>query len=105
MHTWIVTNTSFTYEALKYSNCVGIKLTSWNYPKKESLSQLIVQFHLYPITAITSLTRKQKHLFIKKGFTLAKDVEKNITVLKNAGFSESEIKKLIKECTLLCDTN
>ncbi|HJZ22858.1 MAG TPA: restriction endonuclease [Candidatus Babeliales bacterium] len=101
-HTWVVTNTTFTYEALKYSNCVGIKLTSWDYPKEENLAQLIVKFKLYPITAIISLTSAQKKLFIKEGFTLAKDVEKNRDILKKSGMSDSEISGLIQECNLLC---
>jgi len=74
-HTWIVTNTSFTYEALKYSNCTGITLTSWDYPKTENLAHLIVKFNLYPVTALTSLTHHQKLLCIQEGFILAKDIE------------------------------
>jgi len=102
-HTWIVTNTSFTYEALKYSNCTGIKLTSWDYPITENLAQLIVKFKLYPITVIPSLTNQQKYLFINEGFILAKDIKKNLHILQKAGLNDSEIKKLIQECELICD--
>ncbi len=102
MHTWIVTNTSFTYEAIKYSNCIGIKLTSWNYPENENLAQLIVRLELYPVTVIASLSGKQKNLFIQSGFVLAKDVESNVHVLKQAGLTDSEIELLIKECKLIC---
>lgn len=100
--TWIVTNTSFTYEALKYSNCIGITLTSWDYPKTENLAHLIVKFNLYPVTALTSLTNTQKQLCIQEGFTLAKDVEKNIGVLKKIGLNNAEIKKVIEHCTFAC---
>lgn len=105
MHTWIVTNTSFTYEALKYSNCIGIKLTSWDYPQTENLAHLIVKFNLYPVTALTSLTHKQKSLCIQEGFILAKDIEKNIPILKKIGLDDSEIQKIIDHCTFICKAN
>lgn len=104
-HTWIITNTSFTYEALKYSNCIGITLTSWDYPKTENLAHLIVKFNLYPVTALTSLTHKQKILCIQEGFLLAKDVEKNIPVLRKIGLADSEIQKIVQTCTFTCKTN
>ena len=104
-NTWIVTNTSFTYEALKYSNCIGITLTGWDYPKTENLAHLIVKYNLYPVTALTSLTSDQKRLCIEEGFTLAKDVEKNIGVLKKIGLSDFEIQKVIDHCTFACNTH
>ncbi len=102
-HTWIVTNTSFTYEAIKYSNCTGITLTSWDYPKTENLAHLIVKFNLYPITALTSLTHHQKYLCIQEGLMLAKDVEKNIPILKKIGLKDSEIHRIIQHCNFACD--
>jgi hypothetical protein len=102
MHTWIVTNTKFTYEAIKYSNCIGIQLTSWNYPKEENLAQLITKFALYPVTAIASLSKKQKFVFIENGFVLAKDIGNNIDLLKKSGMKDVEIQKLVKECKLIC---
>jgi hypothetical protein len=102
MHTWIFTNTSFTYEAIKYSNCIGIRLTSWDYPKDDNLAQLIVKLDLYPVTAIASLSKKRRYLLVKNGFFLARDVEKNIDLLKKSGMNNAEIEALIKECTLLC---
>ena len=100
--TWVVTNTSFTYEALKYSNCIGIPLTGWDYPETENLAHLIVKYNLYPVTALTSLTSEQKRRCIQEGFTLAKDVEKNITVLKKVGLSDSQIQKIEQHCIFAC---
>lgn len=102
-HTWIITNTAFTYEALKYSNCAGMTSTDWYYPQTENLAVLIVKFKLYPITAVTSLTSRQKQLLIQEGITLAKDVKNNVQLLKNSGISDAKIKKIIHECALLCD--
>ena len=38
---WIVTNTRFTENAIKYGNGVGLKLIGWDYPKKGSLKERI----------------------------------------------------------------
>ncbi len=101
--TWVVTNTSFTYEALKYSNCIGITVTSWDYPETENLAHLIVKYNLYPVTALTSLTSAQKLSCIQEGFMLAKDVEKNIPVLKKIGLNDAEIQKVLQHCTFACN--
>src|SRR5690606_23746411 len=95
----------FTYEALKYGNCIGIQLTSWNYPKEKNLAQLIIKHKMYPITALTTLKRHQKKLFIESGLVLAKDIKKNSNLLKKGGLKPSEISKLIDQCTLLCGKN
>lgn len=79
---FLVTNTSFTMEAIKFGNCKKINLMSWNYPGEKSLSYLIDKFGLHPITALTSLTRKQKHFLVNNGLVLCRDAYKNIDLFK-----------------------
>lgn len=57
---WIVTNTRFSTDAIKYSECQNIKLTSWGYPKNEGIMDLIEKTNLHPITIIDTLTRDDK---------------------------------------------
>ena len=38
---FLVTNTKFTSEAIKYGECAGIKMLSWGYPKGKALLELI----------------------------------------------------------------
>ncbi|MFZ5954239.1 MAG: ATP cone domain-containing protein [Candidatus Dependentiae bacterium] len=102
-HPWIITNTKFTYESLKYGSCKQMKLVSWNYPKEKSLARLIDNYGLYPITTLISLTLKQKKFLIEHGFVLCKDVKKNITLLKSAGIKGDNLNQIIKECELICD--
>jgi len=99
---WVVTNTRFTSKAIKYAECMNIKLLGWKYPENQGIAQLIDSIGLYPITALTSLTQQQKHAFIREGFVLCRDASKNIELLKNLKFSSKQIKKLVKEAETVC---
>lgn len=102
-HALIATNTKFTTQAIQYAECTGLKLLGWAYPGKESLPYLIDQFQLHPITAVTSLSRSQKRACIKNGLVLCNDAPQHTALFKQLGFSDTEIKKLISECTLICN--
>ncbi len=100
---WIVTNTQFTTEAIKYATCKKIRLLSWAYPKGKGLAATIDKLGLHPITALTSLTKLQKKLFLKDGLVLCRDIRKHIELLKRLGYSPRTIEKLIEESEAVCN--
>lgn len=57
---WVVTNTKFTTEAIKYGVCMNINLLGWKYPFDQGIAELIDSLGLHPITALTTLTPAQK---------------------------------------------
>ncbi|MEW6600378.1 MAG: restriction endonuclease [Nitrospirota bacterium] len=73
---WIVTNTRFTEDAVKYSVCSGLKLISWRYPFKGSLEQMIEGKKLYPVTVIPGLTSVQTKQLFEEKIILMKDLAK-----------------------------
>lgn len=99
--TWIFTNTRFSEQALQYANCVGIRMTSWDYPKENNLKFLIAKYKLHPITALTSLTRKHKKFLVQNGLVLCRDVAKNEDLLKKLKFNQEEIDKIVHEAELI----
>jgi len=99
---WIVTNTKFTSNAIKYARCTNIKLIGWTYPKKESLAQMTDKLHLHPITTLSTLTKKQKKAFLQQGIILCRTVRENQALLKNFGLSSNNIKKIIAESEAIC---
>ena len=103
--TWIVTNTKFTYDAIKYANCSGIKMTSWNYPAKDNLARLIDKFGLHPITVLTSLNNKQKQFLMQNGLVLCKDSPSFVLELKHLGFNSKKIDKILTDARLTCSLN
>lgn len=99
---WVITNTKFTSVAEKYGECVGLRLISWTYPSTGNLPAMIDQLGLHPITALTSLTKKQKQEFLNAGFVLCRDAAQHKNMFKQFGFSEKKIKQLIAEIKAVC---
>lgn len=67
----LVTNTKFTTQSIKYSNCVEVELLEWNHPKGRGLEHLIDSQKLYPITILPSLNRYLAEIFSSKKMMLA----------------------------------
>ncbi len=100
---WIVTNSSFTADAIKYGVCAGLHLISWNFPQKGSLKELIDLCHLYPVTALVSLTKAEKAAIIGKDVVLVRDLFKKQQLLDELHISPAKKRKAILEMEdLLC---
>ena len=99
---WIVTNTRFTSEAIKFANCTNINLLGWSYPNSESLPELITRLGVYPVTVLSGLNQKQKKLFLSKGLVLCRDVLKHKALLKQGGMNHEDIEQLCVEIKALC---
>lgn len=98
----VVTNTKFSADALRYGNCAGLKMLSWNYPGGNSLSKLVDESRLYPITCLTQLTLKEKEYILQAGIVLCTDLEKNIALLDRASVSPARIQNIIAEIKAIC---
>jgi hypothetical protein len=64
---WIVTNTRFSTDAIKYSRCKAIRLTSWGYPEGEGIMDLIEHTRLFPVTMIELLSQEDKLRLLNSG--------------------------------------
>lgn len=99
---WVVTNTKFSTDALKYGTCAGLNLLGWNYPGKKSLSNLVDESGLYPISCLTTLTNKEKGQIMDSGIVLCKDLVKQQDLLRKMAMSQLRIQKLLAEVKELC---
>jgi hypothetical protein len=99
---WVVTNTKFSADAIQYATCAGLKLVGWNYPFKESLKETIDTLGLYPITCLTTLTRKEKTFLLENKIVLCKEISDDPHWLLEAGITEARAKTIMAESTLLC---
>ena len=102
---WIFTNTRFTLDAMAYAKCAGLKLISWDYPENKSLKHRINKSRLFPITTLTSLTKREKQEFLEQGVVLCKEIYENPELLKKNGFSKMRIKKIQDDIADLCDNH
>lgn len=64
---WIITNTRFSTDAIKYSECQNIRLMSWGYPKGEGIMDLIEHTGLHPITIVEQLSSDDKMRLLSAG--------------------------------------
>jgi len=99
---WIVTNTKFTSEAIKFALCRNIQLIGWAFPEGNALPDLVAKYGLDPVTALTSLSGSQKKMLIANGITLCREVTQYKTKLRELGFSQKEIDDIVKESSEVC---
>jgi Holliday junction resolvase len=100
---WVYTNTRFSSDAILFGECTSLGLVSWDYPKHNSLKSRIDQSRLYPITALASLSKKEKQDILNKGFVLCRDICDDPAILNGLGLTESKKKKILKQANELCE--
>lgn len=96
---WLVCNTKFSDDAIRYAECRGMKLLGWGYPEDGGLEKMIERKRLYPITMIRSLKRPVVEKLVGNNVTLVKDLfmytAPQIAAL--LGFRKRRVKELMAE--------
>ncbi len=101
---WLITNTKFTDQAIKYGECNGMRLLGWNYPTKGNLQDIIEELHLHPFTCLASLSNVHKKALLAKGVILCTDILKNPHLLQEIGMGAGSMDDVIKEANEVCGT-
>jgi hypothetical protein len=94
---WLVTNTKFTTQAIKYAECAGVRLLGWAYPEKDNIADLIDQYGLYPVTALTSLNKQQKKFLIEHDIVLCRHLQRHESVLAALGLTKDHLAVILDE--------
>ena len=71
---WLVTNTRFTSEAMKYAECMGLSIKSWGHPEHDSLEKMIESEKLYPVTVISGIRPGLVRMLVENHVILLKDL-------------------------------
>lgn len=100
----LYTNTRFTSDALQYGTCVGLLLTSWNYPQGDGLKDRIDKAGLHPLTALTTLTKAEKSKLLDKGIVLCKELHENPALLEQIGVDKKRHKNILADSKELCQS-
>ncbi len=98
----VITNTKFTDKAEQYSNCRGLALLGWDDPKDNNLHRRIEAARLYPITALTTLTRREKMALLSQRIVLCKELLEDTRALASAGVSGHKAAEVLEEAGALC---
>lgn len=99
---WLITNTRFTDDALRYGKCIGLSLMSWDYPLGNSIKNNIDSFGLYPITTLINLSKEEKTTLISKDIILVKELYENKIILEKMQITSGRIVNILDEVTELC---
>jgi hypothetical protein len=101
---WLITNTKFSSDAIKYGLCAGLQLVGWDYPRNNSLSAQVDAAGLYPLTCLTTLTQNEKQLLLDKKIVLCRELQNNPSLISNTSMSESRKKHILDEVNFLSKT-
>ncbi len=102
VHGLVVTNTKFTSKAIQYSTCEGLELLGWDYPEGKDLHTRIDMAKLYPITALTTLSKGEKMALLNKKIVLCSDLAQNSRNLTIAGIKGKRSELVLEEVGALC---
>jgi hypothetical protein len=99
---WIVTNTRFSDDAMSYGRCAGLNLISWNYPVNGSLRSMIDQSGLYPISCLSSLSRRDKETLFNNGIVLCQSLTQTGNWVELLHLSAERRRNIMQEAIELC---
>ena len=97
----VATNTRFSADAVAYGEYAGLKLLSWDYPRGGSLREIIDREKIFPITALSTITRAQKELLMNRGIVICRQLQENPQILDELMLPLSKLRKLQDELNSL----
>jgi restriction endonuclease len=78
---WVVTNTRFTKDAIKFGKDYGLAMLSWDYPTEGGLRDWIQLEGLHPITSLSTLNKKDKRELLNAGVVRCKQLYDNPDIM------------------------
>ncbi|MES2006753.1 MAG: ATP cone domain-containing protein [Patescibacteria group bacterium] len=98
----VVTNTKFTDKALQYASCQGLEVLGWDNPSGHTLHDRIEEKSLYPVTALTTLTPREKMALLSKKVVLCRNLPEQGSALREAGIVGKRADEVFEEVGALC---
>jgi len=99
---WLITNTRFTRNAVRYGKCSGLSLIGWDYPRGEGILDMVERSGIHPLTCLTTLTDGEKRRFLERNIVLCRDITQGTHLLKEFGVSTQKAREVVEEAGQLC---
>ncbi len=99
---WLITNTRFTRNAIRYGRCARMQMLGWDYPHDSGIERLIDQARVHPITALTTLSKEEKRRLLEADIVLCRQILDNKAILRYVGI-HGNVDKIINEISGLCE--
>jgi hypothetical protein len=100
---WLVTNTKFTDNAIRYGKCVGMTLIGWGYPAHGNVQDLIEETGLHPLSTLATLSKREREMLYTQGVVLCRDIISNPALLESAGVVGKKADAVLAEAYNLCN--
>lgn len=100
----LATNTKCTDRAIEYSSCKGLDLLAWDYPEGRTLHDLIERAKLYPVTALTTLSRREKMALLEGKVVLCNQLQDHPEELIRLGINSGKVQAVLEEVGVLCSS-
>lgn len=98
---WLVTNTRFTRNAIRFARCSNLTIIAWDYPRTRGLQSMIEDARVHPLTCLTTLTEGEKRQLLERKIVLCKDIQ-TPHLLEEYGVKPARIPKVLEEARNLC---
>lgn len=98
---WLVTNTRFTRNAIRYAQCSNLTLLGWDYPRNKGLLQYIEHKRVHPLTALTTLSDGEKRRLMENRIVLCRSIQSE-HLLREYGVKPDRVGKVLEEAKYLC---
>lgn len=99
---WVVTNTRFTDDAIRFAACINLHLVGWDYPYKNGIKDMVDSFALYPLTCLTTLNHSEKQSLLDMKVVLCKELLQNEALLLKSGVQKDHLQSVLNEVKSLC---
>lgn len=99
---WLVTNTRFTRNAIRYAQCSNLTLLGWDYPRDRGLLQMIEERRVHPLTALTTLSESEKRRLMENQIVLCRSIQSE-HLLREYGVKPDRVSKVMEEAKYLCN--
>lgn len=94
---WVITNTRFTSDAMKYGECAGLRMIGWDQPARGSLKERIDRSGLYPVTCMLTLSKAEKTRLLEKDVVLASEIIQRPDLLSHALVRPEKTGSILRE--------
>lgn len=98
---WLVSNTSFSDDAIRYATCAGLRLWGANFPPQNTLQDVVRDIKMDPITCLSSLRKTEKRMLLDSEILITEDIQNNPQVLRDIGLSSYRVDRVLNEINKL----
>lgn len=99
---WLVSNTKFSDDAIRYSTCAGLHLWGSNFPPQNTLQDVIRDKFLDPVTCLSTLRKSEKRMLLESDIFLAVDLRDKPSLLSDIGLEKTRIDRVLREIEKIC---